>query len=172
MNTLVIYASKHGTVGRCASMLCEKLIGRVDLYKLGAGSIPDLKQYDKIIIGGSIYAGKIQKEVSRFCSKNLNALKEKKIGLFICCMNKKGADMQLNNAFPKELTNVAMAKGSFGGEFKFKEMNFIENLITKMVSKSLAKEDPSLVIDTKKDLSLLSIENINKFATLINGAGK
>jgi hypothetical protein len=39
--------------------------------------------FDKVVNGDSIYISKIQKEVTEFCSSNLNALKEKKVGLFI-----------------------------------------------------------------------------------------
>jgi menaquinone-dependent protoporphyrinogen oxidase len=171
MKTLVIYASKHGAAKRCASTLSEKLIGKIDLYNLNDGNIPDISQYDRVVIGGSIYAGRIQKEINEFCLKNLNLLQEKKIGLYICCMNKSAAETQLNSAYPKKLLGCAVAKESFGGEFKFNEMNFFEKTITKMVTKTLKKEDPSVPdIDMKKDLSLISQENINKFAQLMNSA--
>lgn len=121
-----------------------------------------------MIIGGSIYAGTIRKEVKEFCSANVNELSGKKLGLFISCMNAKEAEKQLNMNFSKELFDHAIAKENLGGEFKFKEMNFFEKLVTRMVSKMLAKDDPSLVIDMKKDLSMLSAENIGRLAQLMN----
>lgn len=170
MSTLIIYATKHGAARKCAENLSQKITGTVDLYNLKTETIPDLTPYEKVIIGGSIYAGTMHKEIKEFCTKNFNTLKEKKIGLFICCMNKKASEMQLNNAFPKELLEQATAKMSFGGEFRFSEMNFMEKLITKMVSKVLSKEDHSLVIDTKKDLSMISEEAIYEFSKLLNSA--
>jgi menaquinone-dependent protoporphyrinogen oxidase len=171
MNTIIIYATKHGASKKCAELLAGRLTGKVDLCNIKEGNSPELSQYDNVIIGGSIYAGTIPKELSEFCTKNLTALKEKKLGLYICCMNGKEAEKQLNNVFPQELLKAAVVKKSLGGEFKFKEMNFFERLITKMVSKSLAKEDPSLAIDMSKDLSMLSEENINELAKLMNKAG-
>jgi menaquinone-dependent protoporphyrinogen oxidase len=86
-------------------------------------------------------------------------------------MNKNAAETQLNGAFPKELVNSCIAKDSFGGQFKFSEMNFMEKAITKMVSKALAKTDGSLPsVDVKNDLSMISKENIDRFARLINAA--
>lgn len=170
MNTLIVYSTKHGSAKKCAEILAKKFTGKVDLCNLKCDSIPNLTEYDKVIVGGSIYAGTLTKDSKDFCTKNLDELKGKQLGFYICCMNKKEAGKQINNAFPKELLDLAWAKESFGGEFKFSEMNLMEKLITKVVSKALAKEDASLTIDTKKDLSLLSEETINKFSQLMNKA--
>lgn len=168
MNTLIIYATKHGATKSCAEKLSEKLTGKTDLYDVKNGSIPELSQYDKVIIGSSIYAGSIPKELREFCMKNVEGLKQKKLGLYICCMNEKEAEKQLNSVFPEELLNCAITKESFGGEFKFKEMNFFEKLICKMVTKMLAKEDPGVKLDMKKDICKISNENIKKMADKIN----
>jgi menaquinone-dependent protoporphyrinogen oxidase len=169
MNTLIVYATKHGSAERCAEMLSQKLTDKAYIHNLKEGSIPELSQYDKVIIGGSIYAGRIQKEVTEFCTKNLNVLKGKKIGLFICCMNKDSEKTQLNSSFPQELLGIAAAKDSFGGEFKFSEMSFMEKTITKMISKMLSKSDPSLPpLDMKNNMSMLSEDAINHFAQLLN----
>jgi menaquinone-dependent protoporphyrinogen oxidase len=171
MKTLVVYATKHGSAAECAEMLSEKLTGEVDVCNLKEGKVPEVSQYDRVIIGGSIYAGTMHKEVSEFCTKNLDVLKTKKVGLFICCMNKAAVEAQLNNAFPKELLGICTVKDSFGGQFKFSEMNFMEKAITKMVSKTLAKTDSSLPsVGMKNDLSMISKENIDRFARLINAA--
>lgn len=159
MNTLIVYATKHGCTEKCAIILSEKLTGKVDLSNLKMIKDIELSQYDKVIIGGSIYVGKIQKEVREFCSKNLNALKEKKVGLFISCMaDENSSETQLNNSFPEELVANAVAKEFFGGEFVFKKMNVIERFIVKKVSK------------TDKDTSKILNENINRFAQSMNNA--
>jgi menaquinone-dependent protoporphyrinogen oxidase len=169
VNTLVIYASKHGSAEKCAVELSEKLTDKVYLCNLKDGKIPELSKYERIIVGGSIYAGKIQKEVSEFCSNRISELMGKKLGFYICCMNKGASETQLKDAFPQELFNNAIVKESFGGEFKFRDMNFMEKTITKMISKVLAKDNPGMPpIDMKKDLSLLSQEKIDKFVLLMN----
>lgn len=86
MNTLIAYATKYGCVEKCALILSEKLTGEVDLYNLKEIKNIDISRYDKVIIGGSIYIGKIQKVVREFSSTKLNQLKEKEVGLFICGM--------------------------------------------------------------------------------------
>ncbi len=169
MNTLIVYRSKHGTTGKCAAILSEKFPGTVDVYDLKLAVAPDLTKYDRVVIGGSIYAGRIQKEIKEFCTQNLNLLMNKKLGLFICCMFPNHAEMQLKNSFPQELLSNAAAKESFGGEMRFSDMNFAEKAITKMVSKAASKNDPTLsVMDMKSDVSMISMENIDRFVQRLN----
>lgn len=157
MNTIIAYSTKYGCTEKCVMLLSKKLTGIVELYNLGDKKDIDLSQYDKVIIGGSIYAGKIRKEVSEFCSKNINALKEKKIGLFVCGMLIEKADIELNDSFPQELLSNATAKDFFGGEFIFKKMNLIDRLIVNKVTKI-----------NKDTLSILE-DKITGFAYLMNG---
>lgn len=169
MSTLIIYSTKHGAAGKCALMLSKKLTGEVDIHNLKEGEPPGLTKYEKVIIGGSIYAGRIQKEVSRFCSQNVDTLKNKKLGFFISCMFKDNADTQLKANFPSELLEGACAKDSFGAEMRFSDMSFGEKLLTKLVSKTIAKNDPKApAIDMKSDMSMICEESIDRFAQQMN----
>lgn len=171
MSTLVIYATKHGSTEKCSKILADKLIGKVDLHNLKESKAPELTGYDKVVIGGSIYAGRLQKEVTEFCLKNLNIMKEKKVGLFICCMFANSIDEQLKSSFPKELLESAVVKEGFGGEMKFSEFNFFERTLTKMVSKVVSKENSGMpAIDMGKDMSMISEANISKFAQIMNNS--
>ena len=42
--------------------------------------------YGAVVVGGSVHAGKIQKSVRAFCDRNLETLKGKRRGLFLCRM--------------------------------------------------------------------------------------
>lgn len=155
MKTIIVYGSKHGTTEKCSKILKCKLNGEIIIVNVKKDNIPDLAQFDNVIIGGSIYMGQIQKEIKHFCLNNINQLKSKNIALFICGLNDKDIDVQLNNSFPKDLIESAIGIEYFGGEIIFKKMNFFEKLIIKMVTKT--------GIDTSKLLE----ENINKLAELI-----
>ncbi len=159
MNTLLVYSSKYGCTEKCAKTLSKELKDKVDLINLKNAEDIDVLKYDNVIIGGSIYIGRIQKEVVEFCSKNLGILKEKRIGLFICGMQEgEVIKSELKNSFPPELFNIAVAKEHFGGEFKFEKMNFMERLIVKGVSK------------ISSDRSHILKDNINRFAQAMNSA--
>ena len=155
MSTLIAFASKYGFTKTCAEILGKKLEGKVDICDLGSNH-PDLTKYDKVIIGGSIYAGKIRKPVKSFCSDNQNTLKDKKTGFFICGMAKEDdAQKQLESSFPKELLATAAAKGFFGGECNYNKMNFIEKFIMKKITGS------------DQSQSRIAEENITRFAGLM-----
>lgn len=162
MKTLIIYGSKHGVTEKCSEILKNKLNGEVLLVNIKEDKIPDLDSFNNVVIGGSIYIGKIQKEISEFCSKNTNILKSKKIGIFVCCMSEgEKAISQLNGCLPKELISRAIVKEHFGGGFTFSKMNFFERFIIKMVSKKEKKT-------VNEDVLNIHEENINKFVLLMN----
>ncbi len=157
MNTLVVYASKYGCTEKCAKMVAKALKDNVDLISLKNVKDIEVSKYDRIIIGGSIYIGKIQKEVTEFCSRHLDILKNKSIGLFICGMQDNDAiEAEINTNFPRELLEIAKAKEHLGGEFIFDKMNFFEKTIVKKISKVTSNK------------SNISEDNIHKFAKAMN----
>ncbi|MDR7855024.1 flavodoxin domain-containing protein [Tissierella sp.] len=157
MSTLIVYASKYGCTEKCVELLSKKLYGEIEIMNLKKVRDIDISRYEKIIIGGSIYIGRIQKEVTEFCSKSLEELKKKRIGLFICGMQEGDTiNTQLNQNFNPALIEIADAKECFGGEFTFDKMTFIEKFIVKKVSKVTSNK------------SNISQDNIHKFAQAIN----
>lgn len=157
MSTLIVYASKYGCTEKCAELLSKELNGEIDIINLRKVMDIDISKYEKIIIGGSIYIGKIQNEVTEFCSKNLEKLKGKRIGLFICGMQEGDTiNSELNKSFNPVLIKIADAKECFGGEFIFDKMNFIDKFIVKKVSKVTSNK--SNILD----------KNIHKFAQTMN----
>lgn len=158
MKTLIVYATKHGCTEACADRLSKKLSGNVDLCNLKEGKLPDLSQYDKIIIGGPVYIGKISKEVNEFCAGNLEVLKNKKVGLFICGMSEDTAMDEIKASFPAELLEGAAAREYFGGEFIFSRMNFFERVIVRKIAK------------VDKDVSKILVQNIDNFAKAMDEA--
>lgn len=157
MSTLIVYASKYGCTEKCVELLSKDLMEKAELVNLKHITNVDLSKYDKVIIGGSIYIGKIQKEVTDFCNKNLDILKNKNIGLFICGMQEGEAiKTELEQNFPKELLAIAKTKEYLGGEFSFDKMNFMEKMIVKKVAK--ITESKSFILG----------DNIHKFAQKMN----
>ncbi len=117
-------------------MLREQLSGDVSLINLKKDRNPDIACYDTIIVGGSIHAGKIQKDIRRFCESNSYTLLQKSLGLYICHMQEgETAQREFDDAYPEELRAHAVATGLFGGEFDFEKMNFIERTIVHKIAK-------------------------------------
>lgn len=157
MKSIIVFSSSHGTTKKAAQLLSDLVVGDVELCDLKENAQPDLEQYDCIVIGGSIHGGAIQRNVKQFIKKNDNVLLAKKVGLYICCMHEGDiAKEQFEKAFPKELRDISISNGLFGGEFIVSEMNFIERQIVKKAS------------GVTENVSKLDERNIREFANKIN----
>ncbi len=135
MSTVIIYSTRHGATRKCAELLKFKLFGAV-LADLKENPEFDFSGYDAVIIGGSVQAGSVKRNLKKFCEKNKKELLKKKLGLFICCMYEgREAEEQIKKNFPGELFERACAKDYFGGIFDFNKMNFLERFIIKQAVK-------------------------------------
>ncbi len=159
MKTLIAFTTKYGCTEKCVSKLAQGLNGDVETVNLKTQKSPDIQDFDKIILGGSIYAGRIQKELQNFTSANLEALQDKKIGLFVCGMQEgEEALQELNAAFPESLRKTAVAKEFFGGEFIFSKMKFLDKAIAKKVSGM--ENDTSNINQDKIESFISNMNNI------------
>jgi menaquinone-dependent protoporphyrinogen oxidase len=157
MKTLLVYESMHGCTEKCSRRLSELLKVKPDVIRLRRAGRISLKSYQAVIIGGSIHAGTMQSRVRNFCSEHAGALKHKKIGLFICCMEEgKKAEEEFVNAFPAEMREKALATGFFGGEFDFDRMNFFQRTIVRKMK------------GITESVSKIREDEIEKFAALFN----
>nr|WP_207627701.1 MULTISPECIES: flavodoxin domain-containing protein [Bacillaceae] len=158
VNSLIVYCSSHGTTEKAVGLLCENLEGgvlSVDLKR--EKTLFDLKDFDRVIIGGSIHAGQIQRKIKKFIQTHHDELLEKELGLFLVCMRDgETAIEQFNHAFPQDLRKNSVAMGLFGGEFIVSKMNFFERQVVKKVDGVMS------------DQTKLDIEAIMEFASRLN----
>lgn len=157
MKTLIAYSSKHGCTETCTRLLAERLVGEVERVNLKDTSEVNLSAYDAVVLGSPVYAGRILGEVRTFTEEHLDALMEKKLGLFICGMQEEHTireELELN--YPAVLRKAAVAVDCFGGEYHFDSMIFME----KMIVRKLAK--------VKEDVSDIREDTIQQFADSLN----
>jgi menaquinone-dependent protoporphyrinogen oxidase len=135
MKTLIVYCSSHGTTEKAVQLLSEWMEGEVLTVDLKRDKVRfDVRDFDFIIIGGSIHVGSIQGKIKQFIGKYHDVLLTKKLGLFICCWRDgEEANLQFNQAFPEDLRIRSIANGLFGGEFIINKMNFLDKQIVKKV---------------------------------------
>lgn len=124
MKILIVYGTKYGCTKKCVENLKTLLNG--DTTILSAKNIKvNVDKFDTVIIGGSVYMGKIQKEVSQFCKKNKRKLLQKKLALFVCCYTPKETEGFFESLYYKELISHAYFITSLGGEMNYEKMNFL-----------------------------------------------
>lgn len=152
-NTLIVFASEHGTVKKYVRKLFELLDGKVDICDLNQRrTVPDLSIYDTIIVGGSIYSGNIQQSVADFCNENIHFLQTVRLGLFVTsAYSGERGQQQLDAAFPAELNEKAIVRDYFGGEIDKSKLSFWERIIAAQLI-----EDDNLILQ-------LSIDKIHRF---------
>jgi len=144
MKVALIYSSKTGTTSEIATFMkkcIEKKGCTVDL--ITAGKQVNLKNYQAVIVGSSIYMGKWNKEASRFIEQNQNSLKSIPVAYFSVGMSFDKTDekslQQINQYLEKERKLVQpIMEGRFLGRMDFSKLNFFQRMISKMVG---AKEE-------------------------------
>jgi len=154
MKTLVLYATQYGYTADCAARLKAELVGDVTLVDLGKQSAPELGGYDAVIVGGSIYMGRVQAKVSVFCAAHEGELLQKTLGVFLCCGVPQSLEESLAASFPESLKKHAKAVGCFGGELRTARMKPMHKLIANMMQKAGGKSgieppkaNPQAVLD-------------------------
>jgi len=160
MKTLIIYSTTYGFTGECVEKLAHQLDGEVKTVNALTEGVPSIKEYDRIIIGGSIYAGQIHKKLKEYMDKNIEELGSKRLGLFICCGLMDNIEANMKNAFPEKLLKSAVARECFGGELRVDRMKFLHRMMTNIMKKVVEKEG--------KEPPRALPENIARFARIMN----
>ena len=134
MKTLILYATKHGATHEIAERIAKKIPGAI-LHDLKQANIPPLADYSCVIIGSSIYVGSIRKEAKVFLAQNVDILKEKNLGLFLCGLQAEEEKQYFASNFPPDILTSAKSAIFLGGVFDPKKAGFMARFIMKAVTK-------------------------------------
>jgi len=159
MKTLVVYSSKYGATEKCAKMLKDKLGETCSLANIATESHPPLEDYEIVMIGSSIYAGKMRPEIISFVTKNEEVLQAKNIGVFLCCKDQgQEAISYISQNMPTWVIEKAFIQSAFGHEINLEKMNFVERNILKMIFK--VKESYSKIDEKKINETVEAIKDL------------
>ena len=130
MRVLIAFRSRYGTTEACSRSLAGQLKADTECVDLARRGNVDARPFDVVLIGGSIYGGKIQREVTWFCDRGREALLERRVGIFLCCLYRgERAQAQLKAAFPSWLTAHAFSSGLFGGALRYDRLRLLDRLL-------------------------------------------
>ena len=140
METLILFSSKYGATKEVANKISTHFPQAEvqDIKELGN---LDITRYDSIIIGSSIYAGVVNKEIKDFISTNQSELKNKTWAVFFCGLNPKTKDEVVKNNFPGGELNSAKVITYLGGLFEAKKANFFEKTLISALTKQKGDVD-------------------------------
>jgi len=134
MNTLILYATKHGATAEIARRIADKL-GGATLHNLADGGVPNLADYDAVIIGSAVYAGMLRKEAKVLLSAHADALQQKRLGLFASGLLPAEEQKIFADNVPPQLLAHASSAMLLGGVFDPTKANFAERMVMKVVAK-------------------------------------
>ena len=134
MKTLILYATKHGAAREIAHRISDHMDGAV-IHDLKQGGIPDLAEFDRVIIGSSLYAGSIRKEAKAFLAQHVSGLRQKTIGLFLSGIAAGEEEKYFTDNFPPDILQSAKASSFLGGIFDPEKAGKLERMVIKIVTK-------------------------------------
>jgi|SRR6056297_531688 len=156
MNTLIVYASKHGATEKAAEKLSEKLNGEVDCVNLKKYIPESIDGYERVVLGTSVYAGKLHKEFVDFIGKNEEKIKEKDYAFFVCCGFEEKTETYLRENLSDDIVDGALFVKYFGQEIVWEKMKFYERAALTMVAR------------VKKDVHDIRERDIEEAAGILN----
>jgi len=136
MSTVILYSTKYGTAAKCAGLLADMASEEIKAVNIKTAPDFSVEPFETVVLGASVYVGKIQPEMTSFCRKNLNLLLTKKLGLFICSGDHSEKGLEYLKLFGEELHRHAKSKKLFGDEICWEKLNFFEKLAMRMIRKS------------------------------------
>jgi menaquinone-dependent protoporphyrinogen oxidase len=133
MKVLIAYRTRYGTTAACAKRLAERIGAEtavLDLARDRDRAVAAAATADVVLIGGSIYGGKIQREVPAFCERQREPLLERPVGLFICCLYRGERAMEeLASSFPEWLLAHAFDRRPLGGEVHPERLTLVDRVL-------------------------------------------
>jgi menaquinone-dependent protoporphyrinogen oxidase len=159
MKTLIAYATRYGSVTNAVAKLVPLLDGEVETVRLGRDPVPDPEGFDRVLVGGSVYMGRVQPEVERFCKEHRASLLRRRLAFFLCAGDEDEGKRReaLSKKVPEDLLEHASSLGWFGSEVHWEEMTWLHRLALRMAT------------GTKESYSDLREENIASFAEALKG---
>jgi len=144
MKTLLVYASKYGSVKSCVKLINQSIESKT-IHAASLGEVNPMN-FDRIIIGASVYFGQIDKNLNKWLKSNKDLLLSKELFFFSC-----SKETSLEQIIDKNLLDHASDYTDFGYSLRVSEMTKIHSFITKKIAQ------------TTNDCNHLKSESIHNF---------
>lgn len=168
---LVCYGTGEGQTAKVAERVADELdsLGH-DATTVNVKEIDpdlDLDDYDAVLVGASIHAGRHQKAVRKWVSANRDALARKPTGFFQVSLSSADAENEESAAeaagYVDEFVEATGWRpdriGLFGGALRFSEYGFLMRAMMRFIAKRSYPE-----ADTSSDVEFTDWESVEAFA--------
>lgn len=147
---LILYGTGEGQTAKVAERIATTISERGHVASaIDVRDRPDsftLEEYDTVVVGASIHAGKHQDEVRDFVIDNRDALSGMPTAFFQVSLSSANEEKREEDAGYVEsfLTETGWHPdriGQFGGALRFSEYGFLKRLMMKQIAKDLLTEE-------------------------------
>jgi menaquinone-dependent protoporphyrinogen IX oxidase len=164
MKGLVVYRGKYGATQQYAQWLGEELNLPVAASDKIDGN--GLSNYDFLVIGSSVYIGKLQ--ISKWLKANLASLKGKKIFFFQVAATppdqKEKLETYMRSGVPEEIRNQGEIY-FYPGKMIFKQLSWKDRFLLKMGAR--LTKDPAEKKGMLTDFNQVKKENIRNLVNAV-----
>jgi menaquinone-dependent protoporphyrinogen IX oxidase len=151
---LIMYYSKYGTTKKYAEWIAEELKG--DIFDINNMKQNILVNYDTIILGSGLYAGKING--INILLKNYETLKDKKLVIFTCGLadySKIENINTINKRFEEEIPENIRKKIKLyclRGGINYKKLNLKHKIMMGLLKKMIMKKGLEKMNEESKEI--------------------
>lgn len=149
MRTLIVYATKTGTVKNAVGMIAEKLKQKPDIVDLEETKKIEIAGYDFVLLGGSIHMGRVNKTVKRFLAKNRKTLLGARFGFFLASGYPQELEKYFDAILDADLKAHAEIKTSIGYAYYLENMGPVWRRVVEQMantSQSIEKYKPDAIM--------------------------
>lgn len=141
MRILIAYATKSGTTAKAAQLLANELQKHTVTLANLAETAPVPGDFDYIVMGGPIRAGKVHPALRRYVKANEAAIAAVPHTLFVCCAYGEMLGDYLQMSYPASIRDTAEEMLNFGGELDVSKQKGWDKLITRMMRNSILEDE-------------------------------
>ena len=134
MKSIILYTSKYGSTEECAKILYSYLVHNAKIINLQSQEIPDLSNYDNVILGTPIYMGKFSKEIIHFIDIHQDILQKKSFDLFLVSSERNTE--YIKNNMPDNLQDIVKSSVFLGSALDLEKLSFIKRIVMKYCLKT------------------------------------
>lgn len=166
MNSIIVYKGKYGATKQYAQWLADEL--KSPLCSTEDMDDERLKRFDVVIIGTSVYTGKLQ--VGKWLHRNVYVLKKKKVFLFLVSgtppAEKEKLMEYITNGVPTEILENCHIS-FFHGRMIYKNLSWRDKLLLKIGARLVKAKSPAEAARMITDFDDVKKENLAPLIKLL-----
>ncbi|TLS48695.1 hypothetical protein FE782_29055 [Paenibacillus antri] len=145
MRKAIVYATRYGFTAEVAAALRDRLGRDTELFDLAVAGDVDPEPYDVVVLGSSVYMGRVQRAMRNYVERYRTRLAAKRYGLYICAANPDPLvrEQELRAAYFPLSCEGAAATAVLGHAVRFERLGLVDRFVARAVLPEGSVREPS-----------------------------